>query len=909
MKRVTFISFLILLFVLIIPCEAQIPRTISYQGVLTDNQGNPKPDASYSFTFLLYDSQTASPALWSETKSLQTRRGLFYTVLGDQNSFGSSLSFGKQYWLGIKVGNDPELSPRIALTSVGYSLNSLRADTAGFAVKANINAESIDSTKLAINSVTNEKIKDASITESKLYPNLSIPPGGVAGGDLAGKFPNPKIASDAIDSAKIKDGSISSIDISTGAITQAKLADFSITNSKIVTGAVTTEKIADASVIASKIADNAVATTKLAEQSVNTGKVVDGAITNAKIANQTITGDKIQSYTIQSQHLSTNVRVPNADSLNGFIASRSQRPNSLYPLDRDGALSFVSPGYSVNSMNPFSLSKLDGKSLEQNAIGPVALFLGGLFAGEAFDYGVKMLITKITGIGVSGEGGKIGVEGKSNSGIGLYGTSSTGLAGKFDGNVNVQGQLQTTELKLANNPQNGYVLTSNANGLGTWQPASSGGAGVTQLYQGTGISLSPNPIIATGTISLSSSFQDGSAYDSRFINENQSFGGDASGFFSALTVSKIQGRSISSTSPTSGQVLKWDGSQWKPDQDLTGSGGNYISNQGSSAQSSSNFWIDGTGRAASLQAGNLNQTYNSALAGVGTSGFGIYATSNTNHAARFDMTSGNSYNAINATSTSNYPTIYSSNTGNNNSIYATSNSANYVGIYAYNTLSNAIKAENNSSSYPALWAYNPSGLAITAEGGSSNTVALWAKNNGGTTALRADANTNSYYAVGIYNNYSTTAPGLYVRGSTYATGTKSGVLETSTGKQIVFAIEAPDVEFYANGTSSLVDGKASIQFEQVFAEIISTESPIRVVVTPLGSWSGLYVSEVSMKGFFVVAEIGDRNATFSWIAIGRRKNFDKRPVLSPELIESMNRSIISQTSSEVGIAKSGGTIK
>ena len=44
--------FFIILFVS--SAFAQIPHTISYQGVLTDTAGNPKPDGNYSFTFNLY---------------------------------------------------------------------------------------------------------------------------------------------------------------------------------------------------------------------------------------------------------------------------------------------------------------------------------------------------------------------------------------------------------------------------------------------------------------------------------------------------------------------------------------------------------------------------------------------------------------------------------------------------------------------------------------------------------------------------------------------------------------------------------------------------------------------------------------------------------------------------------------
>lgn len=123
-----------LLFLLPLTVLAQIPRTLSYQGVLTDNTGKPRTDGNYAFTFRLYNTVSGGTAIWSEQKTLPIKVGLFSTALGDNTPFGPVVKFDRPYWLSIQVGNEPELAPRIALTSVGYSMSALRADTASFSV-------------------------------------------------------------------------------------------------------------------------------------------------------------------------------------------------------------------------------------------------------------------------------------------------------------------------------------------------------------------------------------------------------------------------------------------------------------------------------------------------------------------------------------------------------------------------------------------------------------------------------------------------------------------------------------------------------------------------------------------------------------------------------------------------------
>ena len=57
------------------------------------------------------------------------------------------------------------------------------------------------------------------------------------------------------------------------------------------------------------------------------------------------------------------------------------------------------------------------------------------------------------------------------------------------------------------------------------------------------------------------------------ITTATSASGDVSGAFPALTVTRLQGRPVASTAPASGEVLKWNGSAWAPGVDIGGGSG------------------------------------------------------------------------------------------------------------------------------------------------------------------------------------------------------------------------------------------------------------------------------------------------------------------------------------------------
>ncbi|MBD3420869.1 MAG: hypothetical protein GF398_12185, partial [Chitinivibrionales bacterium] len=145
---------LLFLYLLSTLCLSAIPRQVAWQGVITDAAGNPKSDGSYEIIFSLYDATDATTALWSEAQTLTSANGIITTTLGSTTPL--SLPFDKQYWLGIKVGNENELEPRTKLSTAAYSV---RADTSEYA-KAYQMQSSIDLDTLNVNDAIGIGIRD-----------------------------------------------------------------------------------------------------------------------------------------------------------------------------------------------------------------------------------------------------------------------------------------------------------------------------------------------------------------------------------------------------------------------------------------------------------------------------------------------------------------------------------------------------------------------------------------------------------------------------------------------------------------------------------------------------------------------------------------------------------------------------
>src|SRR3990167_4427166 len=115
-----------------------IPQTFNINGKLTDTTNSPL-SGTYTFNFSIYSAATGGTHLWtSNAMSVTTdSNGIYSVILSNVN-----LEFADQYYLGIKVGSDAEMSPRLNLTSSPYAFRAQNVTVGGIIFDSNVDAGS-----------------------------------------------------------------------------------------------------------------------------------------------------------------------------------------------------------------------------------------------------------------------------------------------------------------------------------------------------------------------------------------------------------------------------------------------------------------------------------------------------------------------------------------------------------------------------------------------------------------------------------------------------------------------------------------------------------------------------------------------------------------------------------------------
>ena len=113
-----------------------INKTINFQGKLVNNSGGTNlANGTYSMTFAFYNHPTLGTTttgyLWKEvyTNSVTVTDGIFRVALGSQTAFPANFNFNWDgLYLGVTVGADSEMTPRIQMASVPFAFNAQQVD-------------------------------------------------------------------------------------------------------------------------------------------------------------------------------------------------------------------------------------------------------------------------------------------------------------------------------------------------------------------------------------------------------------------------------------------------------------------------------------------------------------------------------------------------------------------------------------------------------------------------------------------------------------------------------------------------------------------------------------------------------------------------------------------------------------
>lgn len=132
---------------------SDVPRTISYQGILSSD-GKAYADGEYDITVTLYGDRHGTNHVWQYTYTTRVIGGVFNLYLGEGRPLPDLSKMNMPLWIGTSVNGAEEMRPLTPLSASPYALN--------------VPDRAITTTKIADGAVTAEKVDLDYISEVQI---------------------------------------------------------------------------------------------------------------------------------------------------------------------------------------------------------------------------------------------------------------------------------------------------------------------------------------------------------------------------------------------------------------------------------------------------------------------------------------------------------------------------------------------------------------------------------------------------------------------------------------------------------------------------------------------------------------------------------------------------------------------
>lgn len=468
-------------------------------------------------------------------------------------------------------------------------------------------------------------------------------PSGPAGGDLSGTFPNPVIAPNSINTAKVQDAAITNNKIANATVQFEKIAQNNANvgqvikwngtawvasnddtgsttpsgpaggdlsgnypNPSISNGAISTNKLSDLAVTGPKIADLAVSTSKIANNAISTEKLANASVTSQKIAQNGASNGQVLKW-------NGSAWAP-ADDNAGSGAPSGPAGGDLTGTYPNPAIANNSITSSKIASNSVETSKINDNAVTTDKLANASvtgqkMAQGGAMAGQVLKWNGSTWAPANDSVGggsISGPAGGDLTGTYPNPTVANNSITSPKIANNSVTNEKVANNSITSS-KIANNAvetskinENAVTTDKLANASVTGQKMAQSGATAGQVLKWNGSTWAPaNDSVGGGSIS-------GPA------------GGDLGGSYPNPTVDRIRGRNISVDTPTTGQVLQYTtGGEWAPA--FIGSGGLTLPFSGSANINGAGFSVSQSNSGGNASA--ISGTRGSNIGRLGTSSY------------------------------------------------------------------------------------------------------------------------------------------------------------------------------------------------------------------------------------------------------------------------------------------------